>query len=170
MVHAEALQRLAHLTDALGRLARIRARRADDRAAVEVDAGRVVDFEVDHVLGVALGEPFEAVVAAEHPQAVVARLDGGGRDDRVDPGRRSPADQDRERLLGVHRTSPRAATGHTASTMPLRTPYTSSTMLLTTQQWFGTTSTTSPTAGRSRHAERSTTPCSSDRPTTAAFG
>ena len=36
-------------------------------------------------------------------------------------------------------------------------------MLLTTQQWFGTTWTTSPTFGRSAHAERSTTPCSSER-------
>ena len=36
------------------------------------------------------------------------------------------------------RTAPRAATGHTDSTAPRRTPYSSSTMLLTTQQWFGT--------------------------------
>jgi hypothetical protein len=33
-----------------------------------------------------------------------------------------------------HRTLPRAATGHTTSTAPRRTPCSSSTMLLTTQQ------------------------------------
>ena len=36
-------------------------------------------------------------------------------------------------------------------------------MLLTTQQWLGITWTTSPIDGRSRHAARSTIPCSSDR-------
>src|SRR5712692_767387 len=42
-------------------------------------------------------------------------------------------------------------------------------MLLTTQQWLGTTWTISPTWGRSAQAERSTMPCSSERlPTTAS--
>ena len=43
-------------------------------------------------------------------------------------------------------------------------------MLLTTQQWFGTTFTTSPTWGRSGHLLRSTTPCSSESPVIAASG
>ena len=43
-------------------------------------------------------------------------------------------------------------------------------MLLTTQQWLGTTCTMSPTLGRSAHAERSTMPCSSERLATTASG
>ena len=58
----------------------------------------------------------------------------------------------------------RGDTGHTTSTRSPRTPSSSSTMLVTTQQWLGTTWTTSPTLGRSGTGERSTTPCSSERP------
>src|SRR5918992_5745261 len=43
-------------------------------------------------------------------------------------------------------------------------------MLLTTQQWFGTTLTTSPTFGRSVQPDRSTIPCSSEGPVTTASG
>ena len=43
-------------------------------------------------------------------------------------------------------------------------------MLVTTQQWFGTTLTTSPTLGRSAQPEKSTTACSSDRCVTCASG
>src|SRR4030095_7723506 len=43
-------------------------------------------------------------------------------------------------------------------------------MLLTTQQWLGTTCTMSPTLGRSAQAERSTMPCSSERLATTASG
>src|SRR6266550_4652031 len=49
--------RLADLTDGFRGLARVRARGADDGAAVEVDARGVVDLEVHHVLGVALHQP-----------------------------------------------------------------------------------------------------------------
>jgi hypothetical protein len=43
-------------------------------------------------------------------------------------------------------------------------------MLVTTQQWLGTTWTTSPTCGRSGHSVRSTVPCSSDRAVIPAAG
>src|SRR5262249_52765586 len=65
---------------------------------------------------------------------------------------------------------PPAATRHTTSTRSPRTPTSSSTMLETTQQWFGTTLTTSPTAGRSRHCDRFSTPCSSESPVITASG
>src|SRR5262249_453642 len=71
---------------------------------------------------------------------------------------------------GHQRTLPRADPGHTTSTRSPRTPTSSSIMLDTTQQWLGTTWTTSPTRGRSRHWERSTTPCSSESPVIAASG
>src|SRR5207237_1122705 len=63
---------------------------------------QLVDGELGHVLGVALDEPLEAVVAAEHPRAVVARLDGRRRDDRVDAGGGTAADEDRQRLHGPY--------------------------------------------------------------------
>ena len=98
VIDAEALERVGDLGDALRRLGRVGARGADDGAAVEVDARGVVDLQVDDVIGVALDQPLEAVVAAEHAEPVVTGLDRRGRDDRVDAGGRAPSDQDGERL------------------------------------------------------------------------
>ena len=98
VVDAEALEGLGHPGDAFRRPRRIRARGANDRAAVEVDAGGVVDLQLDDVLDVALHQPLEAVVAAQHAQPVVARLDRGCRDDRVDARRGTTTYEDRQRL------------------------------------------------------------------------
>src|SRR5204863_5966445 len=112
VIHPQALQGLADLADGLGGLAGVGARGADDGATVEVDARGVVDLEVHDVLRVALHEPLEAVVAAEYAQTVVARLDGGGGEDGVDPRRGAAADEDGQRLLRAHRSAHLAARGH----------------------------------------------------------
>ena len=92
------LRVVGHRRAASGVVRRVGARGAEDRAAVEVDARDVVDLQLDDVRGVALDQPLEAVAAAEHAQPVVARLDGGGRDHRVDAGGRTAADENRQRL------------------------------------------------------------------------
>ena len=105
VVDPQALEGLGHLGDALRRPGGVRARGADDGAAVEVDAGGVVDLQLDDVLDVALDQPLEAVVAAEHAQPMVARLDGGGRDDRVDARGGTTTYEDRQRLHDALRRS-----------------------------------------------------------------
>src|SRR5439155_951752 len=104
-VHAalddRALEHGGEAAGAVGRARGVRAGGADDRAAVEVDPRQLVDRELGHVLDVALDEPFESVVAAQHARAVVPRLDRRRRDHRVDPGGRAPADEDGECLHGL---------------------------------------------------------------------
>jgi hypothetical protein len=98
VIDAQALEGLGDLRDAVRRRRRVRPGSTDDGAAVEVDAGGVVDPKLGDVLGIASDKPLEAVVAPEDLQALVAGLDGGGRNDRVDAGRRAAADQDAECL------------------------------------------------------------------------
>src|SRR5262249_34094755 len=76
----------------------IRPRRAQDGAALEVNARQVVDAELDDVLDVSLDQPAKAVVAAEDTDAVITRLDRRGRDDGVDAGRRPAADENGQSL------------------------------------------------------------------------
>ncbi|SRR5258706_10615701 len=102
MVDPEPAQGVGHVWDAVGRPRGIRARGAQDRAALEVDTGEVVDAQLDDVVRVALGQPAEAVVTAEHAQSVIARLDGRRRDHRVDPGGRPAAYENRQRPLVAH--------------------------------------------------------------------
>src|SRR6202022_492267 len=71
-------------------------------------------------------------------------------------------------LIADYLTLPRAATGQTTSTASPRTPQTSSTMLLTTQAWLGMMLITSPIIGFAGEREKSSMPCSSERPATTA--
>ena len=93
---------LGDLAERLRRPRRVRARRAEDRAALEVDSRHLVDVELLHVREVPAHQPLVAVEEPEHAQALVAGLDRGGRDDRVDSRGRPAADQDRE---GLHERS-----------------------------------------------------------------
>ena len=55
------------------------------------------------MVDVALHEPLEAVLDAEHLDALEQRADGRRADDAVDAGRRAAADEDRELLSLAHR-------------------------------------------------------------------
>ena len=96
---AEQRERADHAIEGGFVLGGIRARGAEDRAAAEVDAADVGDFQLHRMADVALGEPSIAVAQAEHAHPTVDRFDGGGGDHAIDAGRRSAADQDAERLL-----------------------------------------------------------------------
>ena len=97
------------LREELRILGRVRARDAEVRAAAKVDAARVGDGERHDVRGVALHEPAEAVVDAEHLDAGEARANGRRADDAVDAGGGAAADQDGERLSSMSERAVRAS-------------------------------------------------------------
>jgi len=84
-------------------LGRIGARRAEDRAALKVDEAGVGNGELANAAGITLDQPFEAVLAAQHFDAVVDRLDGDGADDAIEPRRWAAATSIKRR-----RTEPRS--------------------------------------------------------------
>ena len=107
VVDAQFLERRGHTLDSVGCARGIRPRRAQDGAALEVDTREIVDAQLDDVSRVALGQPAKAVVTPEDTDAVIARLDGRGRDDGVDTGCGAAADENAQSLSGAryHSTS-----------------------------------------------------------------
>ena len=79
------------------RAGRVGPGRAEDRAPVEVDPGRLGDQELLDVVDVAFHEPAVALDTPEDAEALVPGLDRGGGDDRVDAGSRAAPDQDGQR-------------------------------------------------------------------------
>ena len=100
--HAQAQQRQHDVLQVLGLGRRVGARDADVRAATEVDAGDRINGQRAGVIDVALHEPLEAILDAEHVDALEQCADGGGGDDAVDAGRRPSAHEDREFLAVRH--------------------------------------------------------------------
>ena len=91
-------QRFHDVLEGLRRPGGVGAGSAQDGAALEVDLGDPSDVQLVHSGEVALHEPPEAGLAAEHPKPTVPSLDGRRRDDRVDARRRTAAHQDGQRL------------------------------------------------------------------------
>jgi hypothetical protein len=72
--------------------------RTEVHAAVEIDAGNLVDRQLVLLVGVALGQPFEAIVESDRHTPQFDRLDGGGADHPVGARCGSAADDDAETL------------------------------------------------------------------------
>ena len=96
---------LASAASVLSRLSgsRVTSRRDEPSSTppVEVDARDLVDGQLVLLVGVALGEPVEAVVEADGHAAELDGLDGHGADDAVGPGRGAAAHHDAD-ALDVH--------------------------------------------------------------------
>ena len=99
---AETEQGLDAVFEQLGVLGRIGSRGADVRATPEVHATHRVDRQRLRVLDVALHDPLEAFLEAEHLVALERGSNGRSTDDAVDSGSGAPAYEDRDPLLLVH--------------------------------------------------------------------
>src|SRR6185436_17649050 len=102
----EPQQRQHRVLEGFGALGGVGTRDPDEGAAPEVDAARVLDGQAAAVLDVALHDPFEAVLDAEHLDAFERGTDGRGADHGVDAGRGSAADEDGHAFAGRHELPP----------------------------------------------------------------
>ena len=91
-------QCLDHRPRRLGRLGRVLPRGSEHRPSAQVHPRHVVYHQRSQRGRIAADEVLEPIPNAEDLAALVDRLDGRGRDDGIDAGRRAAADQDAEAL------------------------------------------------------------------------
>ena len=93
-VDFELRERGERVVEAL-RIARdVEPRRAEQHAAIEMDARHIVDRQLALLVGVALREPLESVLKADRRAAPLDRFERRRRNHPVGAGRRSAADDD----------------------------------------------------------------------------
>ena len=85
---------------ALGVARHVAPRGSEEHAAIEVDARDFVDGQLVLFIGVALGEPVEAVVESDRHAADLDGLDGDGADDAVRPWRGTATNDDADSFNG----------------------------------------------------------------------
>ena len=106
-VDLELAERRDGVVEALRALGDVAPRRAEEDAAVEVDARHLVDRQLVLLVGVALRQPLEAVGEADGHAADADRLDGDRADHAVGAGRGTAADDDADAFDGHARTRTR---------------------------------------------------------------
>ena len=99
-VDLELGERRDRVLQALGVARHVAPRGAEEHAAIEVDARDLVDRQLVLFVGVALGEPVEAVVEADRHASDLDRFDGDRADDAVRAGRGPAADDDADAFDG----------------------------------------------------------------------
>src|SRR5581483_1709714 len=103
---AERVQRIEYRARILLLLRRVVARRAEDRAAQQVDARDVLDLQAPDSGSVFAHQVFEPFLHAEDFKAFVDRLNRRRRNDRIDAGCRAAADNNRQCPSWWHWKSP----------------------------------------------------------------
>ena len=99
-VDLELGERRDRVLQALGVARDVAARGAEEHAAIEVDARDLLDRQLVLFVGVALGEPVEAVVEADRHASDLDGFDGDRADDAVGAGRGTAADDDADAFDG----------------------------------------------------------------------
>jgi len=99
-VDLELRERCDRVLQAFGVARDVAPRGAEEHAAIEVDARDLLDRQLVLFVGVALGEPVEAVVEADRHASNLDGLDCDRADDAVRPGRGTASDDDTDALDG----------------------------------------------------------------------
>ena len=86
--HTEGIQTRQAGIEMLEFLRGVGTRRAEVGAAAEVNPTDILDRQALHLAGLAIHDPFEAILNADHVTAAENTPDRGGSDDTIDTGRR----------------------------------------------------------------------------------